>query len=148
MKIKKYDLLLAYQWDMKFMSTDDMPLANILMSIENQYSDPIRERWQDALDFLFRLITCELADITWVGDIERNYDTLFKSLANTPPLTLDPGYWLEIQVYGTERCVDLIDRYQVDWNSPLIPEFGIELEKVFNQYGVSLNRSKFIPICI
>ncbi|QOT80091.1 hypothetical protein [Cupriavidus basilensis] len=146
MNPSKEQLLHAYQWDMKFMSIDDIPLANLLASIESLYPEPARGRWQAALDCIYRLITCELADITWVGEIEENLTILFDSLATYPPLQLEPGYWLELQMYGTEKCVDLINRHHIEWDSDLNPAFAQELEKIFDDYGVGLDKSPLIPI--
>ncbi|KJK10530.1 hypothetical protein UB46_41585 [Burkholderiaceae bacterium 16] len=131
---------------MKFISIDDIPLANLLASIESRYPEPARGRWQAALDFIYRLITCELADITCVGEIEENLTVLFESLATCPPLQLEPGYWLELQIYGTEKCVDLINRHHIEWDSSLNPAFAQELEKIFDRYGVDLVKSPLIPI--
>ncbi|WP_354687768.1 hypothetical protein [Cupriavidus necator] len=146
MNLSKEQLLHAYQWDMKFMSEDDIPLASLLASLEHQHSIPTRERWQAALDFLYRLITCGLADITWVGEIERNLPKLYESLAKTPPLQLDPGYWLELQAYGTDKCIDLIKRHQIDWDSPLDPLFSKELEEMFIKQGVGIDQSPLVSI--
>ncbi|WP_420993160.1 hypothetical protein ACKI2N_023535 [Cupriavidus sp. 30B13] len=146
MKISNEKLLLAYQWDMKFMSEDDIPLANLLASLEYQNHVPTRERWQSALDFVYRLITCELASITWVGEIERSFPKLFESLARTPPLQLEPGYWLELQIYGTDACIDLINRHHVDWDSPLDLSFRRELEEIFRKHDVGIERFSLVPI--
>jgi hypothetical protein len=146
MNLSKEQLLHAYQWDMKFMSEDDIPLANLLASLEHQHSVSARERWQAALDFLCRLVTSGLADITWVGEIERSLPKLYESLARTPPLQLDPGYWLELQAYGTDKCIDLINRHHIEWESPLNPSFSRELEDIFANYGVDVDKCPLVPI--
>lgn len=146
MKPTKQELLSAYQWDMVYISSDDMPLASVLSLFEARYGRYSKVRWQLALDFIHRLVKSGLAVVDDMPESGEVQDEFFFLLASNSPFELDPGYWLELQMCGTEKCSRLIDAHHVGWESPPSPSYASALEEIFAASGVGMGEETFFEI--
>lgn len=99
-------------------------------------------KWQYAIDFLHSGLLSGLVGV-WEGGrpsemLENDLRNLVVHLSLTNPF--DAGLfesggidqWLELQIYGTERCDDILERRQIKRSDdPLAMPFIGELKRIF-----------------
>ncbi|MDO4907527.1 hypothetical protein [Neisseria sp.] len=132
------------QWYFEVLSLDDMSAIYIL----GGYMKILEEDWQCAVEFIYRILKCELVDV-WPHDIlikgnEYSYDGIegyCKELANHNPINDTPLVWTSPDITLTEKGQELVNKYLI-FDGEYSNKFDVncnfieELEKIFDDYGV------------
>lgn len=133
------------QWYCEVLLLDDMSAIYIL----GGYMKILEEDWQCAVEFIYHILKCELADV-WPHDIliksnEYSYDGIegyCKELANHNPINDTPLVWISPDITLTEKGKEFFRKYlipgeqntsQVDVNFYFIEK----LKKIFDDYELS-----------
>lgn len=132
------------QWYFEVLLLDDMSAIYIL----GGYMKILEEDWQCAVEFIYRILKCGLADV-WPSNIlikgnEYSYNGIegyCNELANYNPINDTPLVWISPDITLTEKGKEFVKKYliideqninQFDVNCDFIEE----LEKIFDDCGV------------
>ncbi|WP_157160310.1 hypothetical protein [Cupriavidus sp. BIS7] len=139
------------EWLQYFATTSTY--ANALLSC-SESGNADKDRWQYAVDLIYRLLISGLICGTQNIDISSEIASLrnnkyVHSLARVDPFSPDIQIeWMEWDLYSTERCRELLNKYGISpsYDGDVVVPFMDEIEALFAQHGVSWQASPIIPV--
>lgn len=144
------------QWYFEVLLLDDMSAIYIL----GGYMKILEEDWQCAVEFIYRILSCGLADV-WPNNIliktnEYSYDGIegyCKELALHSPIDDVPLVWISPSIFLTDKGKKFATQYLTKSESDNDQIFDVdskfieELEKIFDNYGIKWDEySALFPI--
>ncbi len=141
---------------MRLFSADDLPLTYFSSSIIAGAQYDNLERWQLAVDMIYRCIVSGLLELTY-PKYRTDHDAFFQAIRTRSPFDPGPPFddsgavlWNVEQLYGTDKLIGLVDKYFPNtgnaYDETVNPAFVEELRDVFAAAGVPWSDAPLLPV--
>jgi hypothetical protein len=146
------------QEHLRVLAKDDMSLAYVAGGIVDDVPDYSAQRWQLAVDMIYRCIVSGLLELTY-PKYRVDHDGFFYAIRTLSPFDRSDDVpfdesggvlWNWEQLRGTDTLVDLINKHFPDrggaYDGTVNPAFIEELRSTFASAGVPWSDATLLPV--
>jgi hypothetical protein len=152
------DVAKRLQWLLEVMvlGSDDLS-PSWFVSAEALTGNAALRNWQESVDIIYRLLSCNLLLVAGVASGEQIY-LLGRALAEQNPFTMEPDFlserwkpwqlpWQGQLLYPSEHCKLLFAKHRIEtYDAPLCEALIEDVEALFEQHGVAWSDVPLVPI--